>query len=67
MNETFANYTFTFGLAALVVDGFIWGLLGLYLEKVLPKQYGVRYPAWFLCTPQYWRDTCGCCKKPKKN
>ena len=65
MDEKFANYTFKFGLCALAFDFAFFSLLGLYLEKVLPKEYGERYPVWFLCTSDFW----GCCKKknPKNN
>ena len=39
----------------------IWlTLLGLYLEQVLPKTYGVRRHPCFMFMPTWW----GCCKKP---
>ena len=50
---------------ALVVDFIIFSLLGLYLEKILPKEFGERQQPWFICNPNYW----SCCrkKKPKNN
>ena len=65
INEKVANYTFSFGLLALVFDLVFFSMLGLYLEKVLPKEFGERQPLWFLCKSNYW----SCCraKKPKNN
>ena len=28
--------------------------MGWYLEHVLPKEFGVQLPPWFLCDPSYW-------------
>ena len=36
INEKVANYTFSFGLLALVFDLVFFSMLSLYLEKVLP-------------------------------
>lgn len=65
LDESVTNYTFRFGLLALVVDLIIFSLLGLYLEKILPKEFGERQQPWFICNPNYW----SCCskKKPKNN
>ena len=63
MHETYRNYTFSFGLVALIFDFFFFTFLGLYLEKVLPKEFGETYPAGFLFSPSYW----GCSKKPANN
>ena len=65
IDEKVGNYTFGFGLLALLFDLVFFSLLGLYLEKVLPKEFGERQPAWFLCKPNYW----SCCRqrRPKNN
>ncbi|KAJ4767254.1 ABC transporter A family member 1 [Rhynchospora pubera] len=39
----------------MVVDSFLYGLIGLYLDKVLPREYGVRYPWNFILTRSYWQ------------
>ena len=65
MDEKFANYSFKFGLCALGFDFVFFTLLGLYLEKVMPKEYGERYPVWYLCTTDFW--TCCKRKKPRNN
>ena len=33
----------------LVLDIVLWGLLGLYLDQVVPSQFGVAKPWNFLC------------------
>ena len=30
--------------------------LAWYFDKVLPKEYGTRYPPWFLFSSSYWRE-----------
>jgi len=44
---------------------FVFGIIGLYLDKVLPSQYGVRQPPYFFLLPSFWlstkkRDTAKC-------
>uniref|UniRef100_K3WSP4 ABC transporter domain-containing protein n=1 Tax=Globisporangium ultimum (strain ATCC 200006 / CBS 805.95 / DAOM BR144) TaxID=431595 RepID=K3WSP4_GLOUD len=38
----------------LVLDSFIFVLLGWYFEQVLPQQYGVRKPFYFFLQKSYW-------------
>ncbi|GMF48551.1 unnamed protein product [Phytophthora fragariaefolia] len=38
----------------LILDSVILVALGWYLEQVLPQQYGVRKPWYFLLTKNYW-------------
>lgn len=33
---------------------FLFTLLGIYLDKVLPSQFGVRLPPYFFLLPSYW-------------
>ena len=40
-----------------VITFFTFGLLGLYLENVLPAAVGVRKPLWFPFTKSFWCDT----------
>jgi len=44
----------TYGM--LVLSTFMYMFLAWYLEQVIPQDYGVRRPPWFLCLPSYWRD-----------
>jgi ATP-binding cassette subfamily A (ABC1) protein 3 len=40
INEWYDNYTYLEGLFFLFISGFLFSFLGLYLDKVLPKEYG---------------------------
>lgn len=33
---------------------FLYSLLGIYIENVLPDAMGVRRPPWYFVTPSYW-------------
>ena len=54
------NMTLGHGLMMQAFDCIWLTLLGLYLEQVLPKTYGVRRHPCFMFMPTWW----GCCKKP---
>jgi ATP-binding cassette subfamily A (ABC1) protein 3 len=41
-------------LLTLMWDIVMWTALGWYLEKVLPKEFGVRLPPWFCFLPSFW-------------
>ena len=42
----------------LMFDFLLFFFLGLYLDKVIPSDYGQRESPFFLCTPSYYR----CCR-----
>ena len=42
VSNDFQNFNFTIGLIMLFVDTTLWLLLGIYLEAVLPKEFGQR-------------------------
>ena len=52
------GYSFNTALWMLVLDFFVFTLLGLYMDKVIPSSFGQRLSPFFLCMPSYWR---GCC------
>eukprot|EP01022_Parablepharisma_sp_SALTPOND_P014471 TRINITY_DN1967_c0_g1_i1.p1 TRINITY_DN1967_c0_g1~~TRINITY_DN1967_c0_g1_i1.p1 ORF type:complete len:1683 (-),score=190.16 TRINITY_DN1967_c0_g1_i1:3454-8502(-) len=52
--EKAANYKFSTALIMLTIDIFIYGLLALYLDNVMPTPDGVRKPLYFFLTKQYW-------------
>ena len=58
INEWYDNYTYLEGLVCLALAFFLFTFLGLYLDKVLPKEYGNSEPFYFLCSPRFW----GCCR-----
>jgi len=57
------NYSFGAALAFMLLDLFLYALLGWYLDGVLPaslREFGVPLPWYFPCSPRYWRDACSC-------
>ena len=49
-------------LMMIWVDVFLYVLLLLYLERVLPQGLWTPQAPWFLCSPRFWRQ--GCCRAP---
>ena len=63
--ENFLNYSLKTCYIMFTIDFFIYLFLGYYLQNVIPHEYGVAKPWYFIFLPSYW---CGdCCKKKKKN
>ena len=63
--EFFEEYTtFSVGLMFImfVVDFFLFLFLGFYLNNVLPHDFGIRKPFYFICTSDFW-----CSNKKRKN
>lgn len=54
INEPFDNYTYLEGLVMLFVALPLWTFLGLYLDKVLPREYGNREVWYFPFSPSFW-------------
>ena len=52
--NVYTNYSLGIMLLMLFVDFFIYLFLGYYLQNVLPHQYGLRKPFYFLFTSEYW-------------
>ena len=63
-NEVYENYRFATCLWMNIISSFVFGILGLYLENVLPAASGVRKPFWFPFTCEYW---CGTSKGKQNN
>jgi ATP-binding cassette subfamily A (ABC1) protein 3 len=57
LNSPYLNYTYEEGMGMLVIDLVLFVVLGLWLDKILPKQYGQRESCCFCISPTYW----GCC------
>ena len=53
-DELYKNYRFSTCIWLNFVTGLSLGILGLYLENVLPAAVGVRKPFYFLFTKSYW-------------
>jgi ATP-binding cassette subfamily A (ABC1) protein 3 len=61
-NSGEGDYSFDTTLAFLFLDTLLYIFLGWYLDQVVPQQYGVARPFYFLFTPSYWLGSCT--KKP---
>ncbi|RHY02223.1 hypothetical protein DYB36_008551 [Aphanomyces astaci] len=55
VNESIKSYKFSTALVLLLVDSVVYTVLGLYLERVVPKDYGVTEVWYFPVSPSYWR------------
>ena len=55
---TYNEYSFNTAIAMLLLDFFIFFLLGLYMDKVIPSDFGQRLSPCFLCMPSYYK----CCR-----
>ncbi|GAB9476481.1 Abc transporter a family member 1, partial [Globisporangium polare] len=51
------NFRFSTALWAFLFDTILYTLLGLYLEKVIPKDYGTTLKWTFPFSPSYWLKT----------
>ena len=58
----YENYSFDSALLMLLVDFILFFGLGLYMDKVIPSDFGQRLGPCFLCTPSYYR----CCRRPRR-
>ena len=58
--KTYTNYSvFTMNLMQ-VIDFLLYLFLGYYLQNVIPHEFGIRRPLYFICTKEYW---CGSSNK----
>ena len=48
------NYSLFFMFISFIFDFFFYLFLGYYLQNVLPHDFGIRRPWYFLCTLSYW-------------
>lgn len=53
---------FSFGrvIQLMFLDSVLYLLLSLYLEMVLPGEYGSTHPWYFCCTPWFWKRSVCC-------
>ncbi|KAJ8535329.1 hypothetical protein ON010_g13409 [Phytophthora cinnamomi] len=49
------NFRLSTALKMFLVDCVLYTLLGLYFERVIPKQYGTSLKWYFPFSPSYWR------------
>ena len=49
-----SGYSFSTSLGHLIMDIFIWGILSLYLNRVVQGEYGRANPLYFPFTKKFW-------------
>lgn len=54
-------YSFNTSIGFLFFDTLLYLFLGWYLELVIPRQYGIARPFYFLVLPSYWKSVFCCC------
>ena len=58
--KTYTNYSILLMNIMQIVDCLLYLFLGYYLQNVLPHDFGIKRPWYFLCTSEYW------CPKDKR-
>ena len=65
VTSNYLNYSLSTCYIMFTIDFFIYLFLGYYLQNVIPHEYGVAKPWYFIFLPSYW---CGdCCRSKKKS
>jgi ATP-binding cassette subfamily A (ABC1) protein 3 len=54
VNYTINNFQSSYALIMLAVDIVIYGIIGLYLDNVVPSPSGIRRPLYYFLMPEYW-------------
>jgi ABC-type multidrug transport system ATPase subunit len=57
VHTVYNEYTYATGLGMLWFDACVYTLVGMYLDKVLPKEFGIRRPCYFCLVPSFWRPS----------
>ena len=66
IKENYLNYSILTCYIMLTADFFIYLFLGFYLQNVIPHEYGVAKPWYFIFLPSYWCGSCISKRKRKK-
>jgi hypothetical protein len=54
INISTSNFSYSLCIGMLILDTFLYGLIYLYLEKVIPSDYGTQLPLYYPLLPSYW-------------
>lgn len=54
LTEVVNNYTIWIAYRAFIIDLFVLFIIALYLDNILPKQFGVRQGICYCFTRKYW-------------
>ena len=59
--KVYTNYSIFIMNIMQLIDFFLYLFLGFYFQNVLPHEFGIKRPWYFLCSFNYW------CKRKKTN
>eukprot|EP00501_MAST-03F_sp_TOSAG23-6_P001513 GSMAST32.ASY1.ANO1.1574.1 assembled CDS len=48
------NYSMGLAMQMLYIGAGIWVVLGMYLSRILPSEFGIRSPPWFCLLPSFY-------------
>lgn len=54
VNDSINEFKFSYVLVMLAVDIVMYGIIGLYLDNIVPSPSGVRKPFYYFLTREYW-------------
>ena len=52
--KTYTNYSMFIMNLMQIIDALLYLFLGYYLQNVLPHDFGIKRPLYFICTKEYW-------------
>ena len=52
--KTYTNYSMFIMNLMQIIDVLFYLFLGYYLQNVLPHDFGIKRPLYFICTKEYW-------------
>ena len=53
-DTVFKGWSVKDGMIMMVIDNVIWMVIGIYLEMVMPKEFGKPVKPWFMFLPSWW-------------
>jgi hypothetical protein len=48
------NFNYATVIGMFIVDFFLYLLLALYFQQIIPSEWGTHQKPWFCCLPRYW-------------
>ena len=53
-DTVFKGWSVKDGMIMMAIDNVIWMVIGIYLEMVMPKEFGKPVKPWFMFLPSWW-------------
>jgi ABC-type glutathione transport system ATPase component len=53
-------------MAWLYADAVIHLIIAWYLDNIIPGEFGVKLPFWFIVSPSYWKHVVASCRSKAK-